>query len=111
MASRQSPVVFGKPVDDQTRCVHYHTGKDIIAIKFKCCDHYYPCYSCHEETADHAAQVWPMEEYSSKAILCGQCKHELTIYEYLNAGDQCPNCASTFNPNCSLHYHLYFERH
>jgi len=104
------PIVMGKPIDEFTRCVHYHSDKDIIAIKFKCCDQYYPCFSCHEETTDHTPQVWPKKEYDTKAILCGQCRHELTINEYLNAGDQCPNCSALFNPNCSLHYPLYFER-
>lgn len=42
--------VIGKPIDHQIRCIHYHTTNDIIAIKFKCCDQYYPCYSCHDET-------------------------------------------------------------
>ena len=50
--------IKGKLVDDQTRCVHYQSELDIIAIKFKCCDTYYPCYSCHQEDADHLAQIW-----------------------------------------------------
>ncbi|PZR37259.1 MAG: hypothetical protein DI538_12780 [Azospira oryzae] len=104
------PAISGKPIDEFTRCVHYHSANDIIAIKFKCCNTYYPCYSCHEETADHAAQVWPIAEYDTTAILCGQCQHELTIDEYMNAGNQCPHCTAAFNPNCSLHYHLYFEK-
>lgn len=39
----------GSIIDVNTRCIHYHTNLDIIAIKFKCCDIYYPCYKCHEE--------------------------------------------------------------
>ena len=27
---------------------------DVIAIKFKCCNKYYPCYKCHEEHESHA---------------------------------------------------------
>ena len=50
--------VKGKPVDDQTRCEHYHSPLDIIAIKFKCCDDYFPCYQCHEETTDQKPSVW-----------------------------------------------------
>ena len=101
--------VFGKVVDDNTRCGHYHSPLDIIAIKFKCCDRYYPCYQCHEETADHPAQIWSKDEWDTKAILCGACKSELTINEYVRSGNRCPNCKAAFNPNCSKHYHLYFQ--
>jgi len=101
--------VYGKRVDDETRCEHYHSQLDIIAIKFKCCDKYYPCYQCHEETTDHQAKVWNKNERDVKGILCGVCKYELTINEYMNSNDQCPNCRSAFNPNCSKHYYLYFK--
>jgi len=101
--------VFGKSVDDQTRCVHWHSQLDIIAIKFKCCDKYYPCFSCHEEEADHAHEVWPKGEFDEKAILCGACGHELGIREYMDSDNTCPNCQASFNPGCSNHYHLYFE--
>lgn len=105
----QGTSVFGKPVDRQTRCVHWHSELDIIAIKFKCCDQYYPCYSCHEETTDHEPEVWPVSEFDQKAILCGACGSELAIREYLGCNNTCPKCASQFNPGCSKHYHLYFE--
>lgn len=101
--------IFGKPVDTQTRCKHWHSALDIIAIKFKCCDKYYPCYSCHTETADHEAQVWPKHEFATKAILCGVCGNELSIKDYMACDNTCPKCASLFNPGCSKHYHLYFE--
>jgi uncharacterized CHY-type Zn-finger protein len=84
--------VFGKTVDDQTRCVHWHSELDIIAIKFKCCDKYYPCFSCHEEEADHEHQVWPKEEFDQKAILCGVCGNELTITDYMASNNTCPTC-------------------
>ena len=101
--------IFGKPVDGETRCEHYHSLADVIAIKFKCCDRYYPCYQCHEETTDHAAQTWRKDEWGTKAVLCGVCKAELTVNEYMHSNDQCPNCGAAFNPNCSKHYHLYFQ--
>ncbi|MBP6688124.1 MAG: hypothetical protein KA160_09725 [Lacibacter sp.] len=101
--------VKGKPVDDQTRCTHYHSPLDIIAIKFKCCDTYYPCFFCHEETAGHSTEVWSKKEFDAKAILCGVCKHEMTINKYKNSNYQCPNCRSSFNPKCNNHDHLYFE--
>lgn len=100
--------VLGPVVDDMTRCVHYRTPVDIVAIKFACCNEYYPCHRCHEETADHPAEQWPLDRRDEKAILCGACGAELTITSYL-ATDACPNCAARFNENCRLHTHLYFE--
>ncbi|TWI85028.1 putative CHY-type Zn-finger protein [Lacibacter cauensis] len=101
--------IKGKPVDDETRCEHYHSPLDIIAIRFKCCNTYYPCYFCHEETAGHTAQRWQANELDTKAILCGVCKHELTISQYLHSGYHCPNCNAAFNPKCNNHNHLYFD--
>ena len=101
--------IRGKAIDDNTRCVHYHSSTDVIAIKFKCCSQYYPCYQCHEEEAGHDAEVWKKDEFDNKAILCGLCKKEMTIHQYLHSGNYCPGCGGAFNPNCSRHYHLYFE--
>ena len=109
MKSELAAVVKGKPIDASTRCVHYHTPLDIIAIKFKCCNDYYPCYECHAEEAGHASQSWSRNEFDTKAILCGACHHEMTIHEYLASNNCCPHCRSPFNPKCSKHYHLYFE--
>ena len=100
--------VFSRIVDNQTRCKHYHTETDIIAIKFKCCDKYYPCYKCHEELENHPIAVWPKDEFNEKAIICGVCKREHTIYEYLST-NTCLACRSLFNEGCAHHYHLYFE--
>jgi len=102
------PKVYGQTVDKETRCVHYHGMTDIIAIKFKCCGKYYPCYKCHDEAEDHERVVWTKEEFDTKAVLCGHCGYELTINEYLNT-DQCVKCQAAFNPGCSLHYPFYFE--
>ena len=103
-------LVKGKPIDNNTRCVHYHSTVDIIAIKFKCCNEYYPCYYCHEEEVDHLPQVWGKREFDMKAILCGNCKTELTINQYLQAGNQCTICGTKFNPLCINHHHFYFEK-
>ncbi|SDN34444.1 CHY zinc finger protein [Tenuibacillus multivorans] len=99
--------VKGQVIDEQTRCSHYHTQHDIIAIKFKCCNTYHPCYKCHQETG-HAIERWKPAEFNEEAILCGACKTELTINEYLHSPHQCPNCHASFNPGCELHHHLYF---
>ena len=99
----------GKIVDNYTRCIHYRSDLDVIAIKFKCCNEYYPCYECHEEESDHEYKVWNKNEFDAKAVLCGVCKNEMTIREYLASGNKCPYCEAAFNPGCSKHYHLYFE--
>lgn len=109
MNHKLAPNVKGKVVDESTRCVHYHSPLDVIAIKFKCCEEYYPCYYCHEEEAGHEPSVWKKDEFDTPAILCGVCKSELTIREYLSCQHQCPACKAFFNPNCHKHYHLYFE--
>ncbi|WP_138419579.1 CHY zinc finger protein [Aquibacillus sediminis] len=103
--------VRGSVKDKQTRCKHYDKLVDIIAIKFKCCKTYYPCYKCHEEEADHPAEIWGREEFGQKAILCGECGSELTINEYLTCHSSCPYCHRSFNPGCKNHAHLYFGVH
>jgi Uncharacterized conserved protein len=103
------PEVRGVDLDGQTRCAHYRTAADIIAIKMKCCGVYYACKDCHEALADHPIEVWPRSEWDSRAILCGACGSELTINEYMQSGYHCPRCKAAFNPGCRNHYHLYFE--
>ena len=100
--------IKGKTIDNQTRCVHYYSDLDIVAIKFICCNEYYPCYACHEETADHLSETWNKSEWETLAILCGACQQEMTINQYLNCEAACPFCQAPFNPKCSNHYHLYF---
>lgn len=101
-------LVRGQVIDNQTRCSHYHSELDIIAIKFKCCNTYYPCYTCHQEAVNHEALTWEINERDTTAILCGVCGHELTIQEYMNSNNTCTSCQSLFNPNCKKHYNLYF---
>ena len=106
--STPAPQVLGRTIDTQTRCVHYGGPTDIIALKFKCCGDFYPCYECHEETAAHPVERWIGADTSEPAILCGACSGLLTIAEYLLA-DRCPACDSEFNPGCKLHRDLYFD--
>ncbi|MGD7045085.1 CHY zinc finger protein [Jeotgalibacillus proteolyticus] len=101
--------ISGDVLDQQTRCIHYHTQKDIIAIKFYCCNTYYPCKSCHDSHGCGNHSVWPAALFNEEAILCGACGTELTINEYLNCQSICPACSSSFNPGCSLHASYYFE--
>jgi uncharacterized CHY-type Zn-finger protein len=102
------PEVRGVDLDAQTRCAHYRTARDVIAIKMKCCGLYYACKECHEALADHRIEVWPQGEWSRPAVLCGACGYEMTIAEYMISGDQCPLCCAPFNPGCRKHYGFYF---
>lgn len=101
--------VKGIDIDQRTRCSHYHTQNDIVAIKFKCCNTYYPCHLCHEDVSGHSAEQWSIKERDEKAILCGACGTELTIRDYMHCQSQCPVCQANFNPGCERHYHLYFN--
>lgn len=101
------PRVLGAAVDDQTRCAHYRGETDIVAMRFKCCGHYYPCFACHEEAAGHPAERWDASDIDRPAVLCGACRTELRIADYLGTSE-CPACAARFNPGCRLHHHLYF---
>lgn len=101
--------VRGSSVDEQTRCAHYKSEMDIIAIKFKCCAEWFPCFECHDEHADHPPQTWSLTERQTAAILCGACGLRLSIEEYFKCGAVCPGCGCRFNPGCACHYELYFE--
>ena len=102
-------VCHGTQVNARTQCVHYHSKRDIIAIKFRCCDTFYACIYCHHETAGHAPSVWLRTEFNAKAVLCGNCRTTLTIAEYLDCNNTCPYCQAAFNPGCANHYQFYFE--
>lgn len=101
------PAVLGRTVDDQTRCVHYHSPLDIVAIRFKCCGKWYPCYKCHDECERHAVVRWEEREFGTRAVLCGVCGRTLAIRDYLGA-PSCPHCGSPFNAGCRKHYGIYF---
>jgi uncharacterized CHY-type Zn-finger protein len=100
--------VIGVGVDEKTRCAHYHSDRDIVAIRFKCCDKWYPCHLCHESSG-HATAVWPKNEFDARAVLCGCCGYQLTVREYLECDSGCPRCRHLFNPGCTNHYHVYFD--
>jgi uncharacterized CHY-type Zn-finger protein len=108
--STRSPRVLGIDLDEQTRCRHYHSPQDIIAIKMKCCGEYYACKECHAALAAHETKVWPRNEWLQLAVLCGSCRNELTITQYIHCSSNCPICDAEFNPGCRNHYHFYFEQ-
>jgi uncharacterized CHY-type Zn-finger protein len=103
------PKVHGVELDGETRCAHWHSPRDVIAIKMKCCGEYYGCKDCHDALAGHATKVWPRAEWNDKAVLCGVCGSELSIRAYLDCNNICPTCSAAFNPGCRNHYHFYFE--
>lgn len=100
--------VRGAEVGPETRCVHYHGPRDVIAIRFPCCEAFYPCFACHRETTDHEARRWPADRFHTHAVLCGTCQAVLTIQQYLD-DDTCPSCGAAFNPGCARHHNRYFE--
>jgi uncharacterized CHY-type Zn-finger protein len=103
------PEVRGVDLDAETRCAHWHSALDVIAIRMKCCGVYYACRECHDALAGHPAHIWPQAERDTPAVLCGACGLEMTVHQYLCCADRCPGCDAAFNPGCRHHYHLYFE--
>jgi uncharacterized CHY-type Zn-finger protein len=101
--------VYGEDVDRETRCAHYGTERDVVAIQFACCERFYPCHACHDAVADHEAAVWPRADFDQPAILCGACGARLAIEGYLACDDACPDCGHAFNPGCADHADRYFS--
>jgi len=101
--------VRGIGVDAQTRCAHYNSPVDVIAIKMKCCRAYFACKECHDALADHQLEPWPHDKQAERAVLCGVCGAELTIANYLESATHCPMCNASFNPRCREHHEYYFS--
>ena len=99
----------GVAVDDETRCRHWHDRVDVVALRFACCDAYYPCAACHAETTAHETDRLPRDRFGEQAVLCGVCRTTLSVETYLDAGDECSACGVSFNPACRSHHHLYFD--
>lgn len=101
--------VAGSTVDAETRCTHYASALDVVAIRFHCCGRWYPCLHCHADAEDHPVLPWPATLRDAEALLCGVCRHRLRIDEYLGT-DRCTACAAPFNPGCSRHHPVYFAQ-
>lgn len=111
---RFTVAVRGVDLDAETRCAHYRTDRDVVAMRFACCDTYYPCHACHDALADHDPARWPAERFDEPAVLCGVCRTALTATTYLDAPTACPACDAAFNPGCVDHHDRYFavdDRH
>mgnify|MGYP000554188838 CR=1 FL=1 len=98
----------GVRVDAETRCEHYDTALDVVAIRFPCCDRYFSCFRCHAALADHDAERVPRDSFDDPAVLCGSCGATLSVHEYFDCQDTCPVCDAAFNPGCRRHRDRYF---
>ena len=107
---RFSVPLRGVAVNGETRCAHYDDAVDVVALRFGCCETFYPCFRCHAETTGHDPEVWPRERFDEPAVLCGVCASTLSAREYLDCADACPRCGAAFNPGCRKHRDRYFER-
>jgi uncharacterized CHY-type Zn-finger protein len=101
--------VHGVEVGAETRCGHFGSERDVIALRFGCCERFYPCYACHDAVVDHDAEPWPRERFDEPAVLCGVCETALTASTYLSANHECPSCGVAFNPGCEAHHDRYFD--
>ncbi|SCW00834.1 LAFE_0C13036g1_1 [Lachancea fermentati] len=108
-------LIRGDLVDEESRCVHWHSPLDVIAIKFKCCKTYYACYTCHQSLESHKVEKYSLKEDNNEhLVICGVCKTTMTFDTYRsNSGDErslsCYACHAEFNPGCKLHYSEYFD--
>jgi uncharacterized CHY-type Zn-finger protein len=105
---RFSVPLRGVAVAPNTRCAHYDGPRDIIAIRFACCETYYPCFECHQAATGHEPARWPPGRRDEPAVLCGACGTTMTAGAYRSAAPACPNCGAGFNPGCRAHWARYF---
>lgn len=106
--ARFSVPLRGVRVDPNTRCEHYDGSRDVIAIRFACCDTYYPCFRCHRAATDHEPTLWPASRKHEPAVLCGSCGETMSAAVYLSSDHACPHCGAAFNPGCAAHHDRYF---
>ena len=114
----------GVAVDPDTRCAHWDSALDVVALRFGCCGAFSPCHACHAATADHEPEPWPRPRFDDPAVLCGVCGTTLSARAYLDGDsegrspsasratpddDACPACGAAFNPGCRRHRDRYFE--
>jgi len=99
----------GVEVDAETRCFHYDTALDVVALRFPCCGVYYPCFRCHETLVDHDPERVSRGAFDAPAVLCGVCGATLSVGSYLDCDDECPECDAAFDPGCQHHRDRYFE--
>jgi uncharacterized CHY-type Zn-finger protein len=90
-------------------CAHWHSEKDVVALKCPCHNEFHPCLLCHEDKYGIPPERWPEESWAQeKAIWCRVCETALTIVDYMTCNSTCPKCGVAFNPRCRNHWPLYF---
>lgn len=97
-------VIRGVDVDEQGRCVHWHTEHDVVANLCGICGQFWACHGCHEELADHP--FGRVDPDTPGTVLCGVCGH-LSSYADYSAAHVCAGCGHVFNSRCALHRGLY----
>ncbi|SQA00231.1 zinc finger protein [Staphylococcus aureus] len=102
------PKVYGSLIDTETRCRIILPKKILLQLNLNVVINTIHAISAIMSLKKHAIKRWSEPSFNEKAILCGVCKHELTINEYMMV-ERCPNCQSRFNNRCKYHYHIYFE--
>ncbi|WP_040606406.1 CHY zinc finger protein [Salsuginibacillus kocurii] len=102
-------IVCGVNLDQESRCAHYATSLDIVALKCICCEVFYACHQCHQELVVAAFEPWPASRKHEPSVLCGHCGQLMTFESYLSSNYQCLNCRAAFNPGCGRHTHFYFS--
>lgn len=78
-------------------CAHWQSPLDIVAIRFHCCGHVYPCLHCHNEAETHPVEPWPVGE-DGEVVLCRACGHWMTATEYLEVYRGCGSRVSSDRP-------------
>lgn len=98
-------IIYGKGIDTEGRCSHYHQENDIVGLKCLTCQKYYACYQCHDSCETHPFEAIPRTD--SAPVICGSCRTTLTFAQYKTGA--CPYCHASFNPKCQLHESIYFS--
>ncbi|WP_438835700.1 CHY zinc finger protein [Streptococcus pluranimalium] len=58
----------GIVIDDNSRCQHYHSSQNIVALKYADCHSYYACYKCHGAMESHSFKATSADEV--KPVIC-----------------------------------------
>jgi uncharacterized CHY-type Zn-finger protein len=97
---------------EHSRCQHYHSKLDVLALESSCCNKFYACVKCHDELEDHTLIPWHADTSLNRhALMCGVCEKTFSILSYTTKSSQCcPYCCAAFNPNCKKHWHMYFSK-
>ena len=71
-----------------SRCAHWHSELDVLALQAPCCGKFYACASCHDACEDHALEPWPADTpVSQPALMCGVCRHRYSIETYIRGAE------------------------